>query len=161
LYVVPLIVADEGASMLADSGGVVLESAEIPEFVGFPFVSVVKAATFDDADAPEQVLFVNRFAAPIGKGTAIAVVPAIARTLTFPSVKLDVAVEPLDPVAVTEYVATNQSGSVNESPMSPVELAVTSTSRTHVWPALSFTLMCTASPGCQLPPRRLTVEPGA
>ena len=80
---------------------------------------------------------------------------------TFESVNEEVAVPEVAPVAVTVYLATNQSGRLNVSLMLPLPSAVTSSLKAHVWPALSLTLMCTASPGCQLPPSRLTVEPGA
>jgi len=60
-------------------------------------------------------------------------------TCTVPSVKLVVAVPDSGPVAVTAYVATNQSGSRNWSVIWPVAFAVTSALRSQVWPPLSLT----------------------
>jgi hypothetical protein len=55
-------------------------------------------------------------------------VPTVS-TLTWPSVKLVVAMAPDAPVALTLYVATNQSGRLNESLMLPLWSAVTLTFR--------------------------------
>src|SRR5215210_698800 len=81
-------------------------------------------------------------------------------TSTFASVNVVVAV-PEEPVAVTAYVATNQSGRLNESLMLPPESAVTSTLRDQVWPWSSLTLMFTDSPACQPEPVSVTSSPGA
>src|SRR5215211_1834695 len=70
-------------------------------------------------------------------------------TPTFPSVKLVVATEPDEPVALTLYRATNQSGRLKESVMAPSASAVTSTSRLQLRPSSSLTERCTASPPCQ------------
>ena len=64
------------------------------------------------------------------------------------SVKLVVATAPDAPVALTPYVATNQSGRLNESLMLPLASAVTLTLRFQVWPT-SLTTMLTDSPGSQ------------
>ena len=70
-------------------------------------------------------------------------------TFTFPSVKLVVAVDPDAPVAATLYCATNQSGRLKLSAMTPASSAVTSTSRLQLLPESSLTRMWTTSPGPQ------------
>jgi hypothetical protein len=75
-------------------------------------------------------------------------------------VKAVVVLSPKAPVAVTEYSATNQFGSENESVIAPSASATTSTSRLQELPASSLILRCTDSPGAQPEPRRVTVAPG-
>ena len=81
-------------------------------------------------------------------------------TVIFPSVKLAVAMPDTAPVALTAYVATNQSGRVNESEIWPPASATTSTFRLQLLPTSSFTKMCTASPAYQFEPVSVTVPPG-
>ena len=53
---------------------------------------------------------------------------------TLPSVNVVVVVPDVAPVAVTRYVAMNESGSVNDTVRSPLSSAVTSVSYDHVSP---------------------------
>ena len=64
-------------------------------------------------------------------------------------------------VAVTLYIATNESGRLKMSVMLPAAPALTVTSRRQVCPMSSFTKMCTFSPKPQPELVRITVEPGA
>jgi len=98
--------------------------------------------------------------AAVEPGTTVTLPGRMVMLFGLESVNVYCATDPEDPVAVTLYVATNQLGRLNWSPTSPFPSAVTSTSRAHVWPASSLTLMWTDSPGCQLPPKRVTVAPG-
>src|SRR5262245_1369855 len=77
------------------------------------------------------------------------------------SVNVAVATRPLDPVAVTEYVAMNEDGRLNTSVMLPAASACTVVSCDHVWPTSSFTTMWTLSLGNQFAPVRVTWAPGA
>src|SRR3954453_15034173 len=98
-----------------------------------------------------------------GTSTVWVVVPVAVtaeNTLMLPSVNPVVAVPETAPVARTLYVATNKAGRVKDSVTAPVSSATTSELRSQVRPWSSLTYRCTDSPGCQLPPVRLTSPPG-
>jgi hypothetical protein len=101
--------------------------------------------------AAEKMVSVNAAVAPVGATS----------NLTFPSVKVVVAVPERPPVAVTVYWAVKVVGRTTSSAMFPEVSAVTSSVWLHELPTLSFVTMWTDSPGCQSPPVRWTVEPGA
>jgi hypothetical protein len=73
---------------------------------------------------------------------------------------IDGRIPDVEPVAETEYVATNVFGSVSESDRSPAAFAVASSDQLHVLPTLSFTYRCTISPGKNPEPEILTASPG-
>jgi len=104
------------------------------------------------------VVDVNVTLPPDVEGLRLEATPVIVFTA---SVKVHVTAPDDAPVAVTVYTATNQSGRLNSSEIAPSPAAVTSTSRRHVSPASSLTLMCTDSPGAQLAPESVTCSPGA
>jgi hypothetical protein len=102
-----------------------------------------------------------QFKAEYSVAVIAAVTPEVTLTLTFPSVNDVVAAPEVDPVATTEYVATNHVGRLKPSTKCPFESAERTTERFQLLPQSSFTMIWIDSPGCQPDPFRTTRSPGA